>query len=116
MTQEIVDKLAWLVEHRAEVAQLNRTIESLEKEILELAKKSEVDGKVEFNYAGRSYRASLNTGRVSPRLDQSATLKAIKDLLPEGKQTEEAAKKHLESYRVEKPMKDSVTTREIRGE
>ncbi len=115
MTQEIVDKLAWLVERRTEVANLNKVIESLETEILEMAETAEVEGKLEFGYAGRSFRASINTGRISLRIDKQGYIDAIRSLLPEGKQTKEEAEKVLKNFRAEKPMKDSVTTREIKG-
>ena len=117
MSDEMTDKLIWLNELKEESKLLKQKQEALERELLELAKETDLTQAVRslrFDYGGRHYEASLNVGRIANRApNQKAVLNIIRNLLPPEDRTEIAALKIYDSHREEKPVVDSVTIREV---
>lgn len=117
MSEIMTDKLIWLNELKEESKLLKKQQETLEKEILELAKETDLTQAVSsrrFAYGGRHYEASLNVGRIANRApNQQAVLNIIRNLLPPEDRTEVAALKLYDSHREQKPVVDSVTIREV---
>jgi outer membrane PBP1 activator LpoA protein len=113
---KITEDLAWLAEAKEEMKIVERRVKALQQKILEAAKELKMRGKVEFNYAGKYYEASLNIDRIrikNPTIDDLK--ERIRKLLPEGEQTAENADKEWKSLCVEAPMNDSVTLKEVAG-
>ena len=117
MSDEMTDKLIWLNELKEESKLLKQKQEALERELLELAKETDLTQAVRslrFDYGGRHYEANLNVGRIANRApNQKAVLNIIRNLLPPEDRTEIAALKIYDSHREEKPVVDSVTIREV---
>lgn len=113
----MTDKLIWLNELKEESKLLKQKQEALERELLELAKETDLTQAVRslrFDYGGRHYEANLNVGRIANRApNQKAVLNIIRNLLPPEDRTEIAALKIYDSHREEKPVVDSVTIREV---
>jgi hypothetical protein len=106
--------LPWLVETKAEIKVAEQRLKNLQNRILEIAKEKRLTGGIDFTYAGRHFRASLNQDRMRSRLpNQKEIIEQIRKMLPEGKQTLETAQSVYESLKEESPMSDSVTTKEI---
>ena len=110
----IKEDLAWLAEAKAEQKLVEKRVKALQQKILEAAKELKLYGKIEFDYAGRHYIASLNVDRIrmkNPTIDEIKN--HIRKMLPEEEQTAENAEKEWKSLCEEAPMTDSVTLKEI---
>ena len=106
--------LPWLVETKAEIKVAEQRLKNLQTRILVIAKEQELSGEISFDYAGRHFIATLNQDRTRHRLpNQKEIIEQIRKMLPEGKQTLEAAQSVYESLKEDAPMNDSVTTKEI---
>ena len=106
--------LAWHEEVKAEKKMAESRQKSLEKQILELAKKKGISGEVAFDYAGRYFRANINIDRTRTKLPtKDEVIEQIRKMLPEEEQTVDNARKVYEGLTKQAPMSDSVTTKEV---
>jgi hypothetical protein len=114
MDPELESLLPYLAETKAEIKHAEVRQKNLQARILEIAKEKGMTGEVEFDYAGRFFRANLNIGRVRTRLpNQKEIIEQIRQMLPEGEQTVEHAQTVYDSLKREDTMNDSVTMKEI---
>ena len=106
--------LAWHEEAKAEKKAAESRQKSLEKQILELAKKEGISGELAFDYAGRYFKANINIDRTRAKLPtKDEVIEQIRKMLPEEEQTVDNARKVYEGLTKQAPMSDSVTTKEV---
>lgn len=106
--------LAWHEEAKAEKKAAESRQKSLEKQILELAKKEGISGELAFDYAGRYFKANINIDRTRTKLPtKDEVIEQIRKMLPEEEQTVDNARKVYEGLTKQAPMSDSVTTKEV---
>jgi hypothetical protein len=114
MDPELESLLPWLAETKAEIKLAEQRLKNLQTRILAIAKEKNLTGEIEFDYAGRYFRASLNMDRTRHRLpNQKEIIEQIRKMLPEGKQTVQDAQAVYDSLKEEDTMNDSVTLKEV---